>query len=228
MCSRAKACLGLVDPALLPVPARPGLRLARLIERPGKDSQAGRLAAALDAARPDLCEARAIPRDPAGRGRHRDRARSRKPAGPHAAVPAGRSGRDRRSAPSASRSARSMPRSAPRSRPPRSRRCTAPRSKTPTACARSRSRCCGPASSGASRSIRTPSRSPRAMPKSLSAEARRLRLVETVATLRRSIALEMDLAARGRRSVGDGGEYQGRSGFPRAQRSTGIAPPRTC
>lgn len=36
-----------VDPSLLPLPARVGLRAARLIERPGKDSQAGRLAAAL-------------------------------------------------------------------------------------------------------------------------------------------------------------------------------------
>lgn len=36
-----------VDPSLLPLPARIGLRTAKLIERPGKDSQAGRLAAAL-------------------------------------------------------------------------------------------------------------------------------------------------------------------------------------
>jgi ubiquinone biosynthesis protein len=36
-----------VDPALLPVPARFALRAAKLIARPGKDSQAGRLASAL-------------------------------------------------------------------------------------------------------------------------------------------------------------------------------------
>ena len=36
-----------VDPSLLPVPARIGLRAAKLIERPGKDGQAGRLATAL-------------------------------------------------------------------------------------------------------------------------------------------------------------------------------------
>ncbi len=36
-----------VDPALVPVPARIALRAAGLIARPGKDSQAGRLAAAL-------------------------------------------------------------------------------------------------------------------------------------------------------------------------------------
>ncbi|MGD9919875.1 MAG: 2-polyprenylphenol 6-hydroxylase [Pseudorhodoplanes sp.] len=36
-----------LDPALLPVSARLGLRAARLIERPGKNDQAGRLAAAL-------------------------------------------------------------------------------------------------------------------------------------------------------------------------------------
>ncbi len=36
-----------LDPALLPVPARLGLRVARLIERPGKGGQSGRLAAAL-------------------------------------------------------------------------------------------------------------------------------------------------------------------------------------
>ena len=36
-----------VDPALLPFPARVGLRFARLIERPSKASHAGRLAAAL-------------------------------------------------------------------------------------------------------------------------------------------------------------------------------------
>ena len=38
---------GLVDPTLLPLPARFGLRAARLFERPSKDSQAGRLSAAL-------------------------------------------------------------------------------------------------------------------------------------------------------------------------------------
>jgi ubiquinone biosynthesis protein len=37
----------LVDPLALPLPARAGLRLARLIERPTRDSQAGRLSAAL-------------------------------------------------------------------------------------------------------------------------------------------------------------------------------------
>ncbi len=36
-----------VDPTLLPLPARIGLRAAKLIERPGKDGQTGRLAAAL-------------------------------------------------------------------------------------------------------------------------------------------------------------------------------------
>jgi ubiquinone biosynthesis protein len=36
-----------VDPALLPVPGRFALRVAKLIARPGKDSQAGRLASAL-------------------------------------------------------------------------------------------------------------------------------------------------------------------------------------
>ncbi len=36
-----------LDPALLPVPARLGLRLAKLIERRGKDGQTGRLATAL-------------------------------------------------------------------------------------------------------------------------------------------------------------------------------------
>jgi ubiquinone biosynthesis protein len=36
-----------LDPALLPVPARLGLRVARLIERPGKAGETGRLAAAL-------------------------------------------------------------------------------------------------------------------------------------------------------------------------------------
>jgi ubiquinone biosynthesis protein len=36
-----------VDPALLPLPARFGLRVAKLIERPGNDGQTGRLAAAL-------------------------------------------------------------------------------------------------------------------------------------------------------------------------------------
>ncbi len=36
-----------VDPTLLPIPARVGLRLARLIERPSKASEAGKIAAAL-------------------------------------------------------------------------------------------------------------------------------------------------------------------------------------
>jgi ubiquinone biosynthesis protein len=39
--------LNQVDPAALPVPARVGLRLARLIARPTNDSQAGRISAAL-------------------------------------------------------------------------------------------------------------------------------------------------------------------------------------
>jgi ubiquinone biosynthesis protein len=38
---------GIADPAPLPLPARMGLRLARLIERPTSDSKAGRLSAAL-------------------------------------------------------------------------------------------------------------------------------------------------------------------------------------
>lgn len=38
---------GLVDPSPLPLPARAGLRLARLIERPTSDSHVGRLSAAL-------------------------------------------------------------------------------------------------------------------------------------------------------------------------------------
>jgi len=44
--------LALVDPAPLPLPARAGLRLARLIERPTAQSEAGRLAAALTALGP--------------------------------------------------------------------------------------------------------------------------------------------------------------------------------
>ena len=48
-------------------------------------------------------------------------------------------------------------------------------------------------SSGVSGSISTRSSSPRARPKRWSAEARRLRLIEVVETLRRSVAIEMDL-----------------------------------
>ena len=51
---------------------------------------------------------------------------------------------------------------------------------------------CGPASSGASTPISPPSPSPRSTPRNLSAEARRLRVVEVVDTLRRSVMVEMD------------------------------------
>ena len=50
----------------------------------------------------------------------------------------------------------------------------------------------------------------------LSAEARRLRLIEVVDTLRRSRDGRDGLPPGGRRALGNGGEHQGRSGFPRA------------
>ena len=83
---------GLVDPAPLPLSGRLALRMARLIERRDGGSDANRLSAALDRARPLLCEARPVPGDAARRGRPGARPRSRKPAGQDGPVPAGGGG----------------------------------------------------------------------------------------------------------------------------------------
>ena len=86
---------GVVDPSLVPPPGQLALKLARLIERPGAKS-GPRLSRALTRLGPGLSQARAISGDPARRGRRDHGARPGKPAGPAAAVLAGRGrGRDR-------------------------------------------------------------------------------------------------------------------------------------
>ena len=72
------------------------LRIARLFERRSHRRRQHAAVGGADAARPHLCEARAVPGDAAGRGRHRARARSRVAAGPDGAVPAGRGRGDHR------------------------------------------------------------------------------------------------------------------------------------
>ena len=54
-----------------------------------------------------------------------------------------------------------------------------------------------------------------------SAEARRLRLIEVINTMSRSVAMEMDLRLEAAALVRDGGEHPRRSGFPRADRRLG-------
>ena len=54
-----------------------------------------------------------------------------------------------------------------------------------------------------------------------SAEARRLRLIEVINTMSRSVAMEMDLRLEAAAMSGDGGEHPRRSGFSRAHRRLG-------
>ena len=82
--------LGVIDPAMVPVPARPLYSIARLFERPSSDASEARLSTALRQARAHLCEARAVSGDAAGRRRRGVRRRPRAAAGPDAAVSAGR------------------------------------------------------------------------------------------------------------------------------------------
>ena len=76
----------------VPAPARIALR-ARAPHRAAEPRHRGEAAVGgADPARADLCEARPVPGDAAGRGRRRAGARSGTAAGPDGAVPAGRSG----------------------------------------------------------------------------------------------------------------------------------------
>ena len=215
---------GQVDPALLPLPARIGLRASRLIERPGKDSQSGRLAAALTrlgptyvklgqflATRPDVVGV-AIARE-------LESLQDRMPPFPQAEAVAivehafGRPVSETFVTFGPSVAAASIaqvhraevqvtdglrPVAVKVLRPGIERRFTIDQD----------------AFAFAARNA-----------EEFSAEARRLRLVETVATLRRSVALEMDLRLEAAALVRDGGEYQRRSRLPCARRSTGTAPP---
>ena len=192
-CSRAKACWRSIDTRPLPLPAKIAVAAARLIERPSSAEGAGRLAAALTRLGPSyvkLGQFLATRPDVVGTAIARDLESA---AGQDAAVSAGagRGGGRRRARQAARR--RFSRASARRSPPPRSRRCTAPRSSRTARASRSRSRCCGPASSAASAPISPPSSLSRARRRASSLEAQRLRLIEVVETLARSVAIEMDL-----------------------------------
>ena len=182
-CSRAKACSRSSTRRPLPAPARLRLRLARLIERPAQRA-AGRsgLAAALTrlgptyvklgqflATRPDVVGAAMAPRP-------------RKPAGPDGAVPAGaRPTRvDRGGARQAGRrgSTRRFG-AAGRGRLDRAGAQGRDRRRGRTA-RRSRSRCCGPASSSASGATSNAFYFAARTAEAIVAEARRLRPVEVV------------------------------------------------
>ena len=93
---------------------------------------------------------------------------------------------------SAGRSARSSQASVRRLPPPRLRRCTGPRSRPRRGRAPSPSRCCGPASNIAFAPISRAFTFVARHAEDFSAEARRLRLIEVVDTLRRSVTVEMD------------------------------------
>jgi ubiquinone biosynthesis protein len=85
---RAKACSALSIRSLVPPPGQLALRMARSFERPASKSKAAHDAVArADPARPCLSQARPVSGDAARRRRRRHGARSRKPAGPAAAVP---------------------------------------------------------------------------------------------------------------------------------------------
>ena len=130
--------LGLVDPTPLPLPARAALAHCTADRAAGDAALREPARRRAHPARPDLRQARPVPGDAARRGRSRARARSRKPAGQDAAIPAGRSRARRSRRRSASRCATCLRASARRSPPPRSRRCIAPRSRPRRAGARSR------------------------------------------------------------------------------------------
>ena len=184
----------LVDPAPLPLPARTALALARLIERPTAATAPSRLAAALTRLGPTyvkLGQFLATRPDVVGVALARDLESA---AGQDGAVPA-----------SARRKPRSRPRSASRWR--RSSRSFGP----PVAAAsiaqvhRAEVDDAGRPQAGrgqgaaARHRAALPRRSRRLhlrraqRPRACRPEARRLRLIEAVATLRRSVAIEMDL-----------------------------------
>ena len=205
------------------------LRLARLIERPTGAGAPARLVGRADPARPDLRQARPVPGDAARRRRPGARARSRIAAGQDAAVPAGR-GRGRGRGRARQAAARSCSRrSARRSPPPRSRRCIAPRSTTPDGRKPVAVKVLRP---GIERRFSVDLdallfRGAHA-PSAISAEARRLRLIEVVDTLR---ALGRDRdgpAARSRRARPRWRRTPRTIRISACRRSTGTAPRATC
>ena len=183
----------LLDPKPLPLPARWRCGVARLIERPTTTAARAAARRGADPARPDLCEARPVPGDAAGRGRRRAGARSRIAAGQDAAVPAGRGRAHGRERASASRSPATFVSLGPPVAAASIAQVHRAEVATPMAPAPSPSRCCGPASSGASQADLDAFTFAARKAESLSAEARRLRLIEVVDTLRRSVTIEMDL-----------------------------------
>ena len=200
---------------MVPVPARPLYRMARLFERPTSDASEARLSTALAKLGPSLCEARPVSGDAAGRRRRSasppisSRLQDKMPPFPQAQAEAAVAASFEQPL------ARSMRVSVRRSRRPRSRRCTRRRWRPRANRVRSPSRCCGPASS----SVSTPISPPLPMRRSAPRPCRR----GAAAAPRRS---RRDAAPFGagrngfspgsRRAFGNGGEHQGRSGFPRA------------
>ena len=191
-CSRAKACSRWSTREPLPLPAKAAVALARLIERPTRQGGASRLAAALTRLGPSYVKLGQFLATRARRRRHDDRARSRKPAGPDGAVPAGRGGgrRRRRLRQAAGRGLREL--RPGRSPPPRSRRCTAPKSTIDGARKPVAVKILRP---GVERRFQRDLDAfffAARTAESLSPEAQRLRLIEVVETLARSVAMEMD------------------------------------
>ena len=204
--------LGLVDPAPLPAPARLGLRIARLIERPTAAGAIGQALGRADAARADLRQARPVPRDPARCRRPRARARSGIAAGPHGAVPAGRSrsavaaalGKPLREiytsfGPAVAAASIAQVHQAPK---PTGRR-VAVKVLRPGIERRFKSDL-----DTLYFAARTAERH--------SAEARRLRMIEVVDTLARSVTIEMDLRLEAAAIAEIARQHEGRSGLPRA------------
>ena len=205
----------LVDPAPLPLPARTAIKLARLIERPTSTSAQGRLAAALTKLGPTyvkLGQFLATRPDVVGVALARDLESLQDKMAPFPqaeaeAVVAAALGKPLQEAfasfgpPVAAASIAQVHRAevVTRRRPQGRRR--------EGAAARRRA-----ALPRRSRALHFAARHA----ESLSAEARRLRLIETVETLAPLRRDRNGPAARSRGAVRDGGEHQGRSGFPRA------------
>ena len=183
---------GVVDPSLVPPPGQLALRLARLVERPGAKS-GPRLSRALTRLGPaylKLGQFLATRPDVVGVVMARDLESLQDRLPPFSQGEAEAVIAQSLERPVAQAFVEPRP---ARSPPPRSRRCIAARSSA-TACARrSRSRCCGPTSPRASAATSPISSLSRTRPKRYSAEARRLRLIEVINTMSRSVAMEMDL-----------------------------------
>ena len=191
-CSRARACSASSIPSLVPPPGQLALRLARMIERPGAKS-GPRLSRALTRLGPaylKLGQFLATRPDVVGVD---DGARPREPAGPAAAISAKRSrGGDRGVARTPFDAGVCQPR-VRRSRPPRSRRCIAAKSSATAMRQSVAVKVLRPNVAARFRRDLADFFFVAHNAETYSAEARRLRLIEVINTMSRSVAMEMDL-----------------------------------